>query len=82
MMEWFSSLDIGAWPFLVAILVGLGGCLVGIVNIIAAAWRSARVSEIQAALKQDMLNRGMSAEEIERIIKAAPPGQKSEQKKE
>jgi hypothetical protein len=33
-------------------------------------WRLHRRTEMEAALKQDMLNRGMSAEEIERVLKA------------
>ena len=34
-------------------------------------WRLHRRTELEAALKQDMLNRGMSAEDIERVIKAS-----------
>lgn len=30
-----------------------------------------RQAEIEAALKQDMLNRGMSADDIERVVKAS-----------
>jgi len=33
-------------------------------------WRGHGRTEIEAALKQDMLNRGMSAEEIERVLHA------------
>jgi hypothetical protein len=34
-------------------------------------WRLHRRTEMEAALKQDMLKRGMSAEEIERVIHAS-----------
>jgi hypothetical protein len=37
-------------------------------------WRLHRRTEIEAALKQDMLNRGMSAGEIERVLRASLSG--------
>jgi hypothetical protein len=54
-----------------------GGLLVGAIAIIAGIWLEfrraefrARQAEVEAALKQDMLNRGMSADEIERVLSA------------
>lgn len=35
------------------------------------SWRMHRRTEIEAALKQDMLNRGMSADDIERVVRAS-----------
>lgn len=36
-------------------------------------WRKHRQAEMDAALKQEMLQRGMSAEEIERVLAAGRP---------
>jgi hypothetical protein len=51
------------------------GAIVGLVAIIAHQWRAVRRTEMELALKQDMLNRGLSVEEIERILRASgtPP---------
>ncbi len=38
--------------------------------VLALAWRSARRTGIAAKLKQDMLDRGMSAEEIRIVLEA------------
>ena len=56
-----------------AILGTLGivaGCSVGATAIITEAWRKVRQSEDQNALKQSMLDRGMSADEIATVINA------------
>lgn len=42
---------------------------VAIIWIIAANWRKTRIAAYNARLKQIMLERGMSADEIERVIK-------------
>jgi len=47
-----------------------GGLLMGLVAIVGSFWTDVRKKEIAAALKQDMLNRGMSAEEIRTVIDA------------
>jgi hypothetical protein len=49
------------------------GCFVGAIGIIAGETRTVRVARIETALKQDMLQRGMSAEEIERVLAAGAP---------
>ena len=48
-----------------AIVISLAGMLGGI-------WSSIRSKQIEADLKQDMLDRGMSAEEIQQVVEAAP----------
>jgi hypothetical protein len=45
--------------------------LTGTVTIIGNYWYKHRRLETETALKQDMLNRGMSAEDIERVIRAS-----------
>ena len=46
------------------------GMLVGLIIALAVQWRLHRRTEMELGLKQEMLARGMSAEEIERVIRA------------
>jgi hypothetical protein len=48
--------------------------LAGMTVWLTLQWRLHRRTEIEAALKQDMLNRGMSAGEIGRVLKATLTG--------
>jgi hypothetical protein len=48
--------------------------LVFVVWIIVHHWKSAKQIELDAALKQDMLNRGMTAADIERVLWASSSG--------
>ena len=57
-----------------AIAVVIGVPVIGwVITDIAKNWRKVRVSEQLAALKQSMIERGMSAEEIERVLAAGAP---------
>lgn len=58
------------FPALMGLLVVGGGLAMGFVAIIGAFWTDIRKREIAAALKQDMLSRGMSAEEICTVLDA------------
>jgi hypothetical protein len=49
------------------------GCLVGIIAIIGGVVNSMHRRNLAAAIKRDMIERGMSAEEIVRVIEAAAP---------
>jgi hypothetical protein len=55
----------GFWLFVVGIPI-LGWVIVEI----AQNWRKVRISEHLNALKQTMVDRGMSADEIERVLQA------------
>jgi hypothetical protein len=55
---------------LIILVSVVGGLLCAITAIIAAHWQKIRRAEIAAALKQDMLNRGMSADEIRTVLEA------------
>jgi hypothetical protein len=57
--------------YLIPIFFIVCGALVAIVAIVATQWRAVRQIDIEAALKQDMLNRGLPVEEIERIVRAS-----------
>lgn len=67
MMEFLSKFDGGE---LIAIIAITGGLLVGLVVMIADYWHKIRKAEIAAKLKHDMLDRGMSAEEIRIVLEA------------
>ena len=57
-----------------AILGTLGiiaGMSIAITGIVAAQWRAVRQTEDANALKQDMLDRGMSADEIATVMEAS-----------
>lgn len=56
---------------LALVLIFGGGMVVGLVGIIAYHWRRLRQTEIETEMKREMLNRGMSAEDVERVIKAS-----------
>lgn len=60
------------WGFL--ILVVLGGSIVAAWQAIKSAEIKARVKEAELALKQDMIARGMTADEIERVLGASSDG--------
>lgn len=46
---------------------------VAIISVVAVQWRKTRVAAYNARLKQIMIERGMSVEEIERVIAAGVP---------
>lgn len=52
----------------------VGTSLVFVVWIIAIAWKRVRQLDIEAALKKEMLDRNMSAADIERVIRATSRG--------
>lgn len=54
----------------IALVAVAGGLLCGIIGIIMGCWTEMRKVEITAALKQDMLNRGMSVDEIQTVMNA------------
>ena len=56
---------------LIPCLAIAGGVLIAVVAILNHTWRRHREAELEASLKQDMLNRGMSADDIVRVIRAS-----------
>jgi hypothetical protein len=52
------------------ILMMAGGIFIAMIAILSHHWRRARESAYNARLKQLMIERGMSAAEIERVISA------------
>jgi hypothetical protein len=74
MVDLLSNINGGE---LIALVAVAGGLLCAITAIITSSWQKIRRAEIVAALKQDMLNRGMSADEIRTVLEA---GSKSSRK--
>lgn len=65
-----SIMDREVIPLLIPIIAIVCGCTVAAIGIIAHNWRRARKAELDASLKAEMLRRGMSVDEIERVLKA------------
>jgi hypothetical protein len=67
MGEFLSKFNGGELIGLVSVL---GGLLIAVLAVVVSQWRRVRVTELEAALKQQMLERGMSAAEIEQVVRA------------
>ena len=70
MTELLSKFDSGELIGLVAMVGGLFLGTLGIILAFCWNWQRHRRAEIMAVLKQDMLNRGMSAEQIQMVLEA------------
>jgi hypothetical protein len=68
--SWRDVFQPSTLPFLVAIVAIGGGILAGIITSILQHIRKVRTAEMEASLKAQMIERGMSAEEIERVLRA------------
>lgn len=67
MFEFLSRFNFGE---LLGFLSVGGGLLIGLFAVAGSMWNEVRKTEAAASLKQDMLNRGMSAEEIRTVLDA------------
>ncbi len=54
--------------FVIAVVIVLGA--VGIVGIVASQWRRVRIGEAESAVKLRMVEKGYSADQIERVLQA------------
>lgn len=68
--SWRDVFQPSTLPFLVAIVAIGGGILAGIITSILQHFRKLRIAEMESSLKAQMIERGMSAEEIERVLHA------------
>jgi hypothetical protein len=65
---------------LIILFVGIGWMLTSIISSWSKHWRDIRLGEAEAALKTKMVERGMSADEIERVLRSEQsPKAKAEQ---
>ena len=61
-------------PAILCITFIFGGwVIVAIVRSFTESWRRVREAEQTAALKQSMVDKGMSADDIERVLRAGGP---------
>jgi hypothetical protein len=77
----FANLSTQAWGAIAVTIIAGGWIIPVTASAIAKNWRRARESEHLAVLKQSMIERGMSVEEIERVINAGMSGRKSFEEK-
>lgn len=74
MIELLKTADEGVILALAGMLVGviaiLGGISVAITKVISSTRRRMQLDEMDATLKMEMIQRGMSAEEIAEVLKA------------
>jgi hypothetical protein len=66
--------QIGFGPF-IALVATVGGLLIPLVAIIGGLTYKYRKLQVEAALKHQMIERGMSAEEIKEVIGASRSGE-------
>ena len=74
MADIFSKLNGGEFLGLCGILLGMigiiGGITVAITKVVAAHYRRTQLDEMEATLKMEMIQRGMSAVEIKQVLEA------------
>jgi hypothetical protein len=70
----------GGWFWIAVAVIAAGWIIPTTINGVAREWRRSRESEHLAALKQTMIERGMSADEIERVLNAGKAGKSGEDK--
>jgi hypothetical protein len=73
--EFLAKFNAGELIGLVAVA---GGLLVGLVAVVMGCWENIRRAELTATLKRDMLNRGMSADEIRTVMDAGTKAARKE----
>ena len=56
------------------------GVVVGVIGILSSAFSGVHRRRIEAELKRDMLDRGMSADEVVKVIEAATPPEDATQR--
>ena len=73
-MKWFVDLCLQPGGYWVAVvLLALVGCLTFVTALALVQWRKVRCAECQSLLVQEMLQRGISAEETLQILAKLSP---------
>ncbi|MBX3425643.1 MAG: hypothetical protein KF688_08190 [Pirellulales bacterium] len=71
---WFTDIDASQRFVLTIVALGCAtGVLITLGCVAAAMWNSAHRRRIEVDLKRELLDRGMSADELAKVIEAAPP---------
>jgi hypothetical protein len=69
-----SGMDPGQRLGLLAIAIGCGtGIILGLAGIIYSAFDSVHRRRMEIGLKRDMIERGMTVDEIVKVVECAPP---------
>lgn len=71
-MQYPDNIDL---PAVIGTCIPVLAILAGVVAILAFNWRKAKATECRAVLIQKMLEKGFTADEIEKVIKANDLGQ-------
>ena len=69
--DWGNWIQHAIGRDLIAVIAVSGGLLMCIIAILAKNWKNVRIAEIEGALKQQMLDKGMSAADIQQILRAS-----------
>jgi hypothetical protein len=77
----WADLSGEAWGCITLMVIAGGWIIPVTAAAIAKNWRRARESEHLAVLKQSMIERGMSVEEMERVLNAGLPDKKAAREK-
>ncbi|MCA9238339.1 MAG: hypothetical protein KDA44_22860 [Planctomycetales bacterium] len=71
---WFDGIDADQKFVLTIIALGcLTVILITVGGVVAGVWSSAHRRRMEVDLKREMLDRGMTAEEVAKVIEAVPP---------
>lgn len=81
MNELFSKLDggeiLGLFGIMLGLIALLGGLGVGFAKVMSEHYRKSQLDEMEATLKMEMIQRGMSADEISKVLEAKMGSSKS-----
>ena len=73
--SFFGLGDDERFVILILVIACSTGLILGLAGIIGGICHSLKQKQIEADLKQDMLDRGMTAEEIARVVEAGRDGE-------
>src|SRR5262245_60783304 len=69
-----SGMDTGERTGIIIVAIGCGtGIILGLAGIIYSAFDSVHRRRMEIGLKQEMIERGMTVDEIVKVIECAPP---------
>ena len=79
--DFFFSIDSGAQFVVVLVAIGcFTGIVTSLITAISSTVISSQLARIDLELKRDLIDRGMSAEEIARVVEATPSDRQSRKK--
>lgn len=72
-MSQLTELDPARLGILLGMLAVVGGVIISVSTAVTGQWRRVREAEINAALKAQMLDQGMAAADIVKVLDAGRP---------